>query len=309
VPTGLTAAAVSSSQINLSWTSTPAPAGCAITYSVFRSTTIAFTPSPSNQIASGLIATSFSDSRLAAATTYFYAIEAVDSKGSSAPSTQTSATTQSGGTQCATAPSAPGGLTASTASSSQINLSWTAVPPPANCSLTYSVFRSTSSGFTPSSSNQIASGLASPSFSNTNLPASTTFYYQVEAADAVGASPPSNQASATTGPASSGTSCRVTYSVVNQWNTGFQAAINIANTGSTALTSWTLAWTFPANQQITGLWNGSAVQNGAAVSVNNLNYNAVIPSGGSYNGVGFTANYSGSNPPPTNFSVNGVACN
>jgi len=205
-------------------------------------------------------------------------------------------------------PSAPGGLTASAASSSQINLSWTGVSPPANCSLTYSVFRSTSNGFTPSSSNQIASGLASPSFANTSLPASTTFYYQVEAVDAAGASPPSNQANATTGPSNSGTGCRVIYNVVNQWNTGFQAAITIENMGSIALSSWTLGWTFPSNQQITGLWNGSAVQSGAAVSVNNFNYNGLIPAGGSYSGIGFTANYSGSNPPPTSFSVNGLAC-
>jgi len=188
-------------------------------------------------------------------------------------------------------------------------LGWTTVPPPANCSVTYNVFRSTSSGFTPSSSNQIASGLSSPSFTNTSLPASTTFYYQVEAVDAAGASLPSNQASATTGPSNSGTGCHVTYNVVNQWNTGFQVAINIENTGSASLTSWVLTWTFPSNQQITGLWNGSALQSGAAVNVTNLNYNGLIPSGGSYNGVGFTANYSGSNPPPTNFSVNGVACN
>jgi len=101
----------------------------------------------------------------------------------------------------------------------------------------------------------------------------------------------------------------VVYSIVNQWNTGFQAAINIENTGSTNLTSWILTWTFPGSQQLTGLWNGSAVQTGAAVSVNNLNYNGLIPSGGSYNGIGFTANYSGSNPSPTNFSVNGLPCN
>src|SRR5262249_23288365 len=139
-PTGLAASAVSSSQINLNWTPVSPPAGCAITYSVFRATTSGFTPSSSNQVASGLTATSFSDSRLAAATTYYYAIEAVDSQGPSAPSSQASATTQAGSPQCTTVPSPPGGLAASTASSSQINLSWTAVTPPANCSLTHNHF-------------------------------------------------------------------------------------------------------------------------------------------------------------------------
>src|SRR5262249_38994863 len=156
-------------------------------------------------------------------------------------------------------------------------LSWTATAPPSGCSIAYSVFRSTNSGFTPSSSNQIASGLTSPSFSNTGLTASTSYYYTIEAADAAGASAPSNQASATTAPADGGFACHVAYNIVKQWNTGFQATITIQNTGTVDIMNWTLAWTFPSNQQINGLWNGSEAQSGAAVSVNSLSYNGAIP--------------------------------
>jgi len=100
---------------------------------------------------------------------------------------------------CTTVPSAPTGLMATAASSSQINLSWNAVTPPANCTISsYSIYRSTTSGFTPSSSNQIASGVTSTSYSNIGLAASTTYYYVVEAVDADGSSAPSTQASATT---------------------------------------------------------------------------------------------------------------
>jgi len=74
------------------------------------------------------------------------------------------------------------------------------------------------------------------------------------------------------------------------------------------ITSWTLKWTFPNNQQIAGLWNGSYTQSGQAVTVNNLSYNGNIPAGGSYDGMGFTANYSGTNGVPASFSVNGVVC-
>lgn len=63
--------------------------------------------------------------------------------------------------------------------------------------------------------------------------------------------------SATTAANSGGVTCHVTYTNVNQWDTGFQVAITIHNTGTLALSSWTLAWTFPNNQQITQLWNGS----------------------------------------------------
>ena len=214
----------------------------------------------------------------------------------------------SGGKTCSTVPSAPSGLAATAVSSGQINLTWTAVVPPSNCSVTYSVFRSTSSGFTPSSSNQIAGGLAVPGFENSGLAAHTTYYYKVKTNDSAGASSPSGQASATTPSNSSGFGCHVTYTNVNQWNTGFQVAITIQNTGTIGLTSWKLSWTFPNNQQITGLWNGSYVQSGEEVTVANLSYNGSVPAGSSYNGVGFTANYTGSNTAPSAFAINGVVC-
>ena len=60
---------------------------------------------------------------------------------------------QSGSPACTADPSAPTGLTATASSSSAIGLSWTGVTPPANCSISsYNVYRSTTSGFTPSSS-------------------------------------------------------------------------------------------------------------------------------------------------------------
>jgi beta-glucosidase len=94
VPAALTASASSTSQISMSWTaSTSSCSG--ITYTIFRSTTPGFTPSSSNQIASGLSATSYSDTGLTPATTYYYLVEAVGSRGSSAASNQAGATTQS----------------------------------------------------------------------------------------------------------------------------------------------------------------------------------------------------------------------
>jgi endoglucanase len=213
-----------------------------------------------------------------------------------------------GGENCSTVPSTPSGLVASAISSGQINLTWTAVATPSNCSITYNVFRSTVSGFTPSSTNQVASGSTVPAFSVTGLTSSTTYYFKVEAKDAAGTSLPSNQASATTLSSAGGFSCHVIYTNVNQWNTGFQVALTIQNTGTMALTNWTLSWTFPNNQQITGLWNASYVQSGENVHASNLSYNGCIPPGASYNGVGFTASYSGTNATPSTFWINGVEC-
>ncbi|MGC2421203.1 MAG: malectin domain-containing carbohydrate-binding protein, partial [Candidatus Acidiferrales bacterium] len=99
-PSGLTAMDVSSSQINLSWTASTAGTGCSITYDVFRGTTSGFTPSSSNEIASSVTATTYSDTGLTASTTYYYLVKAVDSSGSSAASNQASATTSASSGSC-----------------------------------------------------------------------------------------------------------------------------------------------------------------------------------------------------------------
>ncbi len=111
----------------------------------------------------------------------------------------------SAGSSCGAVPSAPTGLTATASFSSVIGLSWTAVTPPGSCSVSsYSVYRSTTSGFTPSSSNLVASGVTGTTYSSTGLTAATTYYYVVEAVDSDGASAASAQATATTQTASCG---------------------------------------------------------------------------------------------------------
>jgi hypothetical protein len=214
----------------------------------------------------------------------------------------------SGGT-CTTVPSAPSGLTGTAASSSVINLSWTADTAPANCTTSgYDVFRSTTSGFTPSSSNQIASGVTANSYSSTGLAASTTYYYKIEAVDAAGTSTASAQASAETSAASSGSGCTVNYVISPQNSSAFGAAITIVN-GPTATSTWTLTWSFANGQTVSSLWNGVETQSGANVTVNNESYNGSIAAGGTLSGIGFNGTWNGSaNPIPTAFSLNGTAC-
>jgi trimeric autotransporter adhesin len=204
-PTGLTATTSSSSAINLSWATVTPPANCTISsYNIYRSATSGFAPSASNLISSGTSSNSYANTGLLASTTYYYIVEAVDADGTSPASTQASAETSAA--SCTTIPSAPTGLTATASSSSAIGLSWTAVTPPGNCSISsYSVYGSTTSGFTPSANNLITSGLTSTSYINNGLSASTTYYYVVEAIDVDGTSAASGQASATTQAAASGT--------------------------------------------------------------------------------------------------------
>ena len=215
------------------------------------------------------------------------------------------------GSSCTAAPSAPSGVTGTAASSSVINVSWTADTAPANCSISsYSVFRSTNSGFTPSSSNQVASGLTSTSYSDNGLSPTTTYYYKVEAVDSAGTSQASAQANATTSAAStSGTACHVVYSITGQWPSGFGATVAIDNTGSTAWSNWTLTWTFANGQTVTQLWNGNVTQSGANVKVTNMSYNGGIAAGSTYTGMGFNGSWNNlTNAVPASFAVNGTTC-
>jgi len=216
-----------------------------------------------------------------------------------------------GGTSCTTAPPAPSGVVGTAASSSVINVSWMADTAPANCSISsYNVFRSTTSGFTPSAANRIASGVTGTSFSDTGLQPSTTYFYAVEAVDAAGTSAASAQGGAQTSAASgSGSSCHVTYTISPQNTSAFGASITIQNTGTTAINGWTLTWTFNDGQTVSNLWNGSETQSGANVTVHSLSYNGSIAAGSSYSGMGFNGTWNGrTNTVPTSFAVNGTAC-
>ena len=101
-------------------------------------------------------------------------------------------------------------------------------------------------------------------------------------------------------------SCRVGY-LPNTWPGGFTANVVVTNTSATTVNGWTLNFAFPGNQQITGRWNADVVQNGNAVTARNLGYNATIGPSGSVD-FGFQGTYSGSNPSPTAFTLNGTDC-
>lgn len=199
VPTSVEATAVSASEINVAWNASTAGASCSPNYSVFRSTTAGFTPDSSNRIASGLTGVSYADTAVTPSTTYYYVVEAVDSYGASAASAETAATTPNQVASCASVPSAPTSLAAVASSATTIGLTWAAPTAPANCTIgSYSVYGSTTSGFTPSGATLLSSGVTGTSYSNTGLTASTNYYYVVEAVDADGASLPSAQATAKT---------------------------------------------------------------------------------------------------------------
>ncbi|MBB5867797.1 O-glycosyl hydrolase [Allocatelliglobosispora scoriae] len=102
------------------------------------------------------------------------------------------------------------------------------------------------------------------------------------------------------------TGCSVNYAVSSQWQDGFGANVTITNLGD-PLTNWTLTWSYGAGQTVTQVWNATLAQSGAAVTAKNLSYNGAIATNGTVS-FGFNGSWTGSNPAPTSFSVNGVAC-
>ncbi|MGB7624471.1 MAG: fibronectin type III domain-containing protein, partial [Terriglobia bacterium] len=184
VPTNLTATAASSTQINLAWTASTDTVGVT-GYKIFRNGT---------QIATSTV-TSYQSTGLTPSTTYSYTVSAYDAaNNNSAPSTAASATTQA--PPDTTAPSVPTNLTATAASSTQINLAWTASTD--NVAVTgYKIFRN---------GTQIGTSTVT-SYQNTGLTGSTTYNYTVSAYDAANNnSAQSSTASATTQAASDTTS-------------------------------------------------------------------------------------------------------
>src|SRR5437879_3506132 len=119
-PTNLTATAVSSSEIHLSWTA-PTAIGLVVSgYEIERSTNGGLTWAVL-VTDTGSTATTYEDTGLTHTTLYTYRVHTIaPALGTSFPSNTASATT------LAVAPSPPTGLAATAASSSQINLSWTA---------------------------------------------------------------------------------------------------------------------------------------------------------------------------------------
>ncbi|MEV4114046.1 glycoside hydrolase family 48 protein [Nonomuraea sp. NPDC049695] len=113
-------------------------------------------------------------------------------------------------------------------------------------------------------------------------------------------------------PAQAAVACDVTYAA-NSWTSspgqgGFTASITLKNTGD-PITSWSLAFDYPTTGQKytpTG-WGANWSQSGTRVTGTNMPYNGSLSTGGSVS-IGFNGTWTGSNPNPTSFSVNGTTC-
>jgi fibronectin type 3 domain-containing protein len=219
--TGLTATG-GNGQVALAWNATSG----ATSYTVRRATASggAYTA-----IASGLTATSYTDTGLTNGTNYYYVVTPANDSGDGANSAE--ATT-------ATTPATPTGLTA-TGDVGQIALTWTA----SSGATGYTVLRATSSN---GSYTTVASGVAGTSYTDTGLASGTTYYYAVAATNGSGTSANSSQVNALTAPAAPDS---VTA-------TGGSTQIALSWTTSTSATSYTVLRATSSNGSYTTIATG-----------------------------------------------------
>jgi YD repeat-containing protein len=176
-PTGLTATVASSSQINLSWTASTDNVGV----TGYRIESCSGTSCTTFAQIGTSTTTTYNATGLTASTSYNFRIRATDAAGNLSTYSSTASGTTSAGSDT-TPPTAPTGLTATVASSSQINLSWTASTD--NVGVTgYRV--ESCSGASCTTFAQIGTPTTT-TYNATGLTASTSYSFRVRATDAAG---------------------------------------------------------------------------------------------------------------------------
>ncbi|MEU3505542.1 glycoside hydrolase family 18 chitinase [Streptomyces hundungensis] len=105
-------------------------------------------------------------------------------------------------------------------------------------------------------------------------------------------------------PAAAATSATATYAKSSDWGTGFGAGWTIKNTGTTALSSWTVEWDYPSGTSVTSAWDADVTSSGTHWTAKNKSYNGTLAPGASVS-FGFNGAGSGS---PSGCKLNGGSC-
>jgi hypothetical protein len=219
-PAGLVASAPVAGQIALSWAA-GTPAGTS--YNVYRS--VRGCPGVSfSALATGVTGTAYTDTSVVAGRTYAYRVTSLLQGCESDASGCASAKAQG---SCGGAPTFAGVDTVAVASGTPcaIQLGWTAGAASCDGPVTYSVYRSTSPSFTPSSGNRIASGVTGTSYTDSaRLVGGTPYSYIVKAVDESNHAEDGNAVTRTGTPNGGGTSGTV-------FSTGFESGTGLAGWG------------------------------------------------------------------------------
>ncbi len=230
-PTGVTATG-GDGQVTISW---EAVAG-ATSYNLFYATKSRVAEEEDGEDADAKqiknVTSPFVLKGLAANTTYYFMVRALNNHRRSPPSAEVSATT-SATTPAATIPAAPTGVSA-TGGTKQATISWSAV----TGATSYNLYWSTTTGVTTVNGTKI-SGITSPAV-HTGLTDGTTYFYIVTAANSTGESAASVQVAATTLAATPPTTIPATPSSVTA--TGGDNQVALSWPAVTGAASYNVYW-------------------------------------------------------------------
>ena len=171
-PSDLTATAVSTSQINLTWKDNSTDE---LGFTLQRKIGAGGTYSPFDTVAVGANVTSYSSTGLLANTNYFYRVRAFNLTGNSAFSNEANATTLDN------IPDAPFNLVATAASVSQIDLTWL---DNSSNEAGFKIERKIGAGGTYSQIDSVIANVTN--YSNNGLAPITNYFYRVRAYNTVG---------------------------------------------------------------------------------------------------------------------------
>jgi Cellulose binding domain/Fibronectin type III domain len=312
-PTNLTATAVHTTSITLSWTAAT-PGCCPITGYTITYGELFNDVLYSVQV--GNVTTTTITSYIRANSQFKIYLQAKDDQGhvSNLSATLNVMTPASDSAADQTAPSTPGNLTGSNLTATTVDLSWS--PSTDNVGVTsYNVYN-----FDGLFVSTLVATVSGTSYQAPLSNARNQFY--VRARDAAGnlslasntvtattASPPPYSSSPATSPSQTAPklSCKVAYSTLAQWPGGFVAGITITNTGTTPIVGWTLTFAGSPGFHVTSSWSSTWTQSGTTISLTNLAWNSTINPGASAS-MGIQGTWEGSLAQPTGFAVNGVPC-
>ncbi|MFB7248012.1 chitinase [Streptomyces populi] len=105
-------------------------------------------------------------------------------------------------------------------------------------------------------------------------------------------------------PAHAADSATATYAKTQDWGTGFEGKWTVKNTGTTAISSWTIQWDFPSGTSVTSAWDADVTNSGNHWTAKNKSWNGTLAAGASVS-FGFNGSGSGS---PSNCTLNGGSC-
>ncbi|MCQ8768866.1 glycosyl hydrolase family 18 protein [Streptomyces telluris] len=108
----------------------------------------------------------------------------------------------------------------------------------------------------------------------------------------------------TAAPAHAAPSATATFVKTSDWGTGFQAEWTVKNTGTTAITAWTVEWDFPSTTTVGAYWDALLTSSGSHHTAKNREYNGTIAPGASVT-FGFVGSGDGA---PTGCRLDGGPC-